>query len=380
MPLNSSPTAAANAALAKAPPLPLFIALADGNIYAWRNPGLSRKTTSSNAFNPTVSPDAQWLVYMSVAKFFLHQPSEITDQYTAPQDIFLLNVATNRTIPLASQSPKASFKEGARVYTLRSTPSWYPDSSQLAWTEITTNQATGTNIDLQTEQLVVYDIKSKKTHVIVSNLASHIFTGNNPDVSTVAWGAGGIAVSIIQPGARSLSVFVYDARGTLLSQSGDVTAPAFLISQLIWVKSGDKDYISSVGGGALIDPLTGEILKLIGQPEMYNPAAPDGYHISYSASAPDEGNTNWQATLNGQVVFDLAAVQIATIWDAAISPDGKHVAYIDFIAEGQGQTGAAFYFKDINTDIAPIDATKGTFQLAWSAPAWRILYPPSAFF
>ncbi len=375
--LNVSAVSAA----AKPTPVPLFITLdngstQNGDVYAWRNPGISRKSTTGYASNPMISPDGQWLAYTSVPSFFIRQRPK-ADQHTPPEDIFLLNIATNKTIPIASQLPKASLKDGQVIYTLRSTPSWSPDGSELAWTEITTNQVAGTNTDLQTEQLVVYDIQAKSTRVIVKQLPDHNFVSDNPELSAVSWGAGGIAVGVIPPDVIAVVIYVYDANGRLLCQSGQVTAQSFIISQLIWIKDGDKDYVSSVGGGAKIDPLTGEILDMVGVPEMYNPSAPDGYHISYSDDSGGEGNTNWQVTLNGRVVRVLDSVRIATIWDAVISPDGKYIVYIDYV--GQGGIGTAVYFKGSDV-VVPIRTPRPGIQIAWSAPAWRVFYPASAFF
>jgi len=360
-------------AQAKTTPLPLFVALnngqsrVEGDIFAWNN-GFTKKTLSSHNDVPVVSPAGDWIAFTSVPAFYVAQRPP-NDEHTAAKNIQILKLTGTDSRLIADQPPKASLKDGKVAYTIRSVPSWSPDGKALVWTEVTTNQTSGVNPKLQDEQLVIYTVDTKKQQIIVPKLPQHYFIGDSPYMSKALWGAGGIAV-LTKLNEQEFAVTVYDASGKQLSQTDPLAGSGFDISAMIWIKDADHDYISNVGGRIIIDPQSGKTDDMNGIPELYSPtAAANGMSLAYGNASANEANTRWNIFVNGKAVDSLDSIIVNFGSEIAISPDGQSLAYILF--PGQGSNGGLFvYQKGKSRDLGPANV----MGLAWSPQAWRVFH------
>lgn len=98
-----------------------------GDLYLKQPSGtLKRLTSYGHNFSPAVSPNGKWVAYLST-------PAALaTDSWgrAIAQNVWLMALPSGQARRLTGQ-PAAS----TQAHTVRSTPSWSPDSALLAWAE-----------------------------------------------------------------------------------------------------------------------------------------------------------------------------------------------------------------------------------------------------
>jgi Tol biopolymer transport system component len=357
-------------------PLPLFLALAPGsgqanNIFSF-NKTLSQVSSGGVSWMPIASPAGGWVAYGYIPNAYL-KANGARLGLPQPENITLMNVTTNTKETIAGQPNNVSLdaQSGQMAFTLRSFPSWSPDGKKLVWTENTIDQGASVNIELAIEQLVIYDVDTKQTRVIVAQLPPHrnIEGTTNPIISTTVWGPGGIAVQVASVGLDyGFSVYVYTPDGKLLSQTSDDTSGlGFDSSQMIWIKNGNTNMITTVNGAQLIDPLTGNLYTNPGTNELYAPKASHGLSLYFGSDAGNDASTNWMVVRDGKVVQVLTGIIITSNFGAAISPDGQQVAFM--VYQGQGSSGTVSMFRKGKPYDLGVTSVNG---LSWGASAWRV--------
>ncbi len=341
-----------------------------GDIWTWSSGKLQQRTAWGYNKAPVLAPNGNQIAYKSTASIAVDAIKRLggIGGGDLPGNIWLLDVATNDAIRVADQPAGASMMSPNTPdkYVVRSDPSWSPDGSALAWTELLENAKDKPEGTLQ---LVVYNLKNKTTKVIVPTLPPQYGV---PAALTVLWGDAGIAVrsTAAATDAKGFatgedSILVYDPDGNLLS-----TVKIGLLSEFSWIKDRNKDYIAVLTNGptdnpgdpewVLVEPQTGRITGMQGGPELYSPLVPGGVSLvpTIGGASPE-----WQIASPGKPMAQLGNVDDVYVFSAvlAISPDGRQVAYV--------KQGAAFIYNGGQvTKVAAADVS----ALAWGPLAWRV--------
>ncbi len=364
-------------AQAKTPIQPLYIMMGlqgpqgGSSDDLWTYDGnLKRRTQSGYSYSLVQSPTGTWAAYRSVPTLYVNTP----DTFPAvPMNIWIINTLTHASRQLTDQPADGSLEEGSYKFILRSQPSWSPDGLSLAWTEIAIDESANQNTDLKTERLVIYDIGADNLRVLPATLPNHGFVSKDPTLSSVTWGYPGLAVKTTIPSSRDTVVVIsiYDTEGKLLSRTPPLVNTNFPYSDLIWIESDGKDYLSNVVGEVMIDPLTGEMLDMPGTPEIYSPGNPDGISMYFGGDFSGEGGPVWTLAVNGKPKAVLASAGRYYYQSGiAISPDGTKAAYI--IYPGQGTSGGLYMFLAGNKVQLLGSSHYSVNAVAWGPVAWRV--------
>ena len=345
---------------------PLLIGL-KGDIWAWDGQALQKRTNYGNNFAPILSPDGTHIAYGSTAQGAVdNRKLEGGHSGADPTNIYVLTVANNNAIRIAEQPADAVYRIGEKAkFTLRSTPSWSPDSKAVAWTQFLYNSSVGST---GTMQLVVYDLATQKSRVIVDDIPQA--AGEGGSTLDPSWGAGGIAIVnslTVNPSPTDFAtdLTVYAPDGTLIAHKGFKVDQS--TAQTFWINDSGKNYIahgaydsaSGITKWSLFDPATpANLIDMNGVPEMYSVSAPNGATIYEGAQ------DSWFSNVGGlpSKVADAKSVYYLTS-AFAISPDGQQIAYVNY--EPGTVTVAANGKSSI---VAPDSAT----AVVWGATAWRV--------
>src|SRR5947199_10400519 len=79
-----------------------------GDIWAWGGSGLVPRTGSGLCFASAVSPAGDSFVYLQIPADYAKHSASNGDR-PAPRDLYLTNLATGRTVAIATQPKNASF-------------------------------------------------------------------------------------------------------------------------------------------------------------------------------------------------------------------------------------------------------------------------------
>jgi hypothetical protein len=358
------------AARVKADTSPLMF-LINGDIYTWKvgdaNP--IQQTTWGHNHAPVISPSATMIAYKSTAKFVIGQagggPGDL------PSTIWILDVNTFEGIRIADQPANASmYTAGAPDnYILRSDPTWSPDSTQIAWTEMVAQNGQMS----PTPRLVVYTLATKETRVIIANLPPQgSYEGSIP--MAVKWGSRGIAVKQLtiktDQGLESFNtLWVYDPNGSLISQS----SPYPGMADFVWIDDQSNAYLGILtyldkgtpkNFWQFVDPLTGSTSSQIpgGVPELYSVNAPSGTTIR-PASVDLSGAWIIENTSTNQsfTIESPLGINYPLLNRVGISSDGGQVAYMD----------SANVVVTTGNSLSNVPVASPT-ALIWGPTAWRI--------
>ncbi len=358
------PTAAQTA---KKPALPLFAAIQgtsygnnEGDLYAFLNGALRKRTNYGFNQEPITAPDGQNMSFNSVAQGYTELRNDKYYVFPVPSDISILNTATFEARKLTAQPAQDPNALGP-TYTLRSSPAWSPTGRQLAWTEIDVQLVPKEARELTPERLVVYDLDTETSRVITAELPKHSIVNATRAMSVLAWGYPGLAVITFQPGTvdDTERVAVYTAAGEMLWEYTSETPLGFRYSSAIWVQRSDGTYdLTSVEGQYRFDAKTGTLdYPNCLTPELYSPLAPKGISMFYNQLTSGEGNPVWVIAVNGEIKTEMAAAgRYYYTSGIAIAPDGTQGAYI--VYPGQGTDGGLYFYKT-NSGKARLSANGG---------------------
>ncbi len=328
-----------------------------GDLWEWtESGGLKQLTYVGSNLNPVISPDGKWVAYSSVGQVYAEHAIKDGDWGgQLPMNIWLLNVATGKSFIVADEPSNARYQTDSygvqqlSAYILRSQPIWSPDSMKIAWTEDLFSQTSTHSQGSRSEKLVVYDLSTRSTRVIVANMPYYSVGPTQP-----AWGSEGIAVftNIARgvPGTITWTTQanVYDMNGKQLS-SVKVGDDDYLKG---WVNDGNNPYLLEESG--VIDPKTGAPVYLGGPPELYSLDAPGGMGL-----IEDQDSTKL-------TVPDKPPQSLGQVFGAAIAPDGQQAAVF---------TSPDLMHVDSDGGLTRIDVNGPYWYFCgttWSATGWRI--------
>jgi hypothetical protein len=354
-----------------------------GDIYAAQNGSLEQRTTWGRNEAPILAPNGAKIAYKSTAALVVDAEKRFGVpgmQGELPSNIWILDVATNQGKRVADQPPDASIfnPNVPDYYLIRSDPSWSPDGSALAWTELVMHGGNPAS-----NRLVTYTLATGQTSTLVELLPMGAFY-EGATSAPVRWGPGGLAVAkldVVMDAQAGLSVnaiyYIYSDGGKLLVTSE--TVPVNYID-FAWITDDTTPYLiaaytpyPSIDGLAmtLIDTATGKMLPLTGLPELYSLTTPNGITLrpplADGTSVPVAG---WELRRGEMVVGTVNDLNKPDSYrfsfgqKFAISPDGATIAFIDakggvVINSGNAETGL----------VGVTDAVRG---LAWGPIGWRI--------
>jgi hypothetical protein len=253
---------------------------------------------------------------------------------------------------------------------VRSIPSWSPDGTSLAWSELR-YPIEGDAIN----HLVTYNIEADSITPVADFPISGVPVPIDPK-----WGSAGIAVhlaNLINPDDTDFSsqMVVYDTLGNILS-STTLQSEGDVMWDYEWVSDSDQSFIAVLyhsGEWQLIDPFTGSTRML--EPgavvEIFNPVMPYGasaYVVTYSGTDLPIG-FEWFAVYpnntSGEALIDSLEFQGNLMQHPIPSPDGQSVFY---------QSDLVYRWQ--NGEILPAQipsAPDDPFASAvWTPTAWRI--------
>ncbi|HRE47048.1 MAG TPA: hypothetical protein PLD47_04925 [Aggregatilineales bacterium] len=315
-----------------------------GDHYEWRasDPAtLRQRSTWGYNRNPILSPDGQWVTYLSVAALgvsairegrFPRGMGEVD-----PVNIWVISNTSPDEVRTATQPADGVLADpnglSDNIIT-RSAPAWSPDASQLAWVE----WGFGSNDPSNQVKLVVYDM-TKREGTPVTVLVDTPIGYEGYILPQVRWGETGIAVLVTQieynQAAQNFTdrriITVYSPEGSVISSSTVLnTAQLPFDYDFIWVDG--VEHLFTIGTEVLIDPRTGVQSELVGDPYYVSAVSADTQLGAYIAG--DDARTFGVNTQKGYI--PLAATGVGAVYSVysriservAIAPDGKHLVYV----------------------------------------------------
>ena len=294
-------------------------------------------TTNGTISGPQLSPDGKNIIYKAAAQVGLDaldriQASGKIADFDLPGNIFLFDVEAHVATPLAGQPDGASLLvDGVPdKATIRSTPVWSPDGTQLAWTEYAYPGGK--------PQLVVYNRVGGSESVIAQNINAPLVQGAAPPLR---WGTGGIAINASTDAASEQDFLIYADDGTLLSTPRLAPVENDPALDFMWVQTpngGQLGLIYQSAGWILIDPQTGVAQAASELPRLVTAQA-DSRAVTFGYDK-DEG-LFWE--INGETAAAPGAPAQVTL-----SPSGREIAFTGFPS-----SGAVTIWKDGDTVSIP---------------------------
>ncbi len=363
---------------AQQPPQPLTLEIS-GDYWvasAVQSP-LIRRTNWGYNKEPILSPKGKLVAYKSTAKLAVDasKGNNASAGGDWPANIWVIDTTNGNSQQVAKQPRDAAYQKVGtpNKYVIRSDPTWSPDATALAWTElqVSGDKAPG---DIG-QQLVVFDM----SHAADPNYAGAVIVPNLParpgaDAGLeVRWGAAGLAVWTITGGTDANGNFTAQDALSVYAPDGKLitTKKIDTLSEFAWVHDGDRDYVGMLSKGSadapskdlqwlLLDPRNGTLNGMPGVPEMYSLTAPDGLTVfpASMGTSPD-----WQIVGLQHPVVKLGNLDDVYAFShvLGISADGQQVAYV--------KQGAAYVYNNGSTiKIAPSD----TYALVWGPTGWRV--------
>lgn len=347
---------------AQTQPGPIIMKL-NGDLWAWNSPEqpLTQLTDWGLNDHPVLSPDGTRAAYTSGASIFMDwlQTVQGAGGFYYPTNIWIADLPSGQTYRIADQ-PADAVWEGPSVngkYMLRQTPVWSPNGQQLAWVELlidTVSAPEGEQLD--TLQIVVYDLISKTTQVVDSRTLPR--QGQNFDAFHLEWGRSGL---ILKMDRLSHALRRYDP-----TDSSAVEVPldedaASRFALAGWLQDSDQDYLfDSRRPETWLNWQIGQVEPVMGMPEMYSLTAPDGAHFFYSEE-------KWFLELPGQSPVELGEQAIPH----GISRDGQAVVYRQYLFDSE--INAYTYAVVVHSQDGIIEIERDqNVQPIWGPTGWRI--------
>ncbi len=282
-------------------------------------------TTDGTISGPVLSPDGQTIAYKAADQVGLDaldrvDASGFIADIDLPADIYLINLAnatstaTNQQI--AGQPADASLLvEGTPDNaTIRSTPVWSPDGTQLAWTEYAYPDGQ--------PALIVYDRAAATTTTIAANLPAPLVQGAAP---ALKWGSGGIAINASTDNASEQDYLIYDTNGALLARPRLAAVESDPAVDFVWIEGANQlGIVYTSARWIVLDPVTGVAQAALALPQLTTAAS--GSRALRFGADPTEGFF-WE------VVGENAAAPGSPA-QVTLSPDGQQIAFTGFPSSG----------------------------------------------
>ncbi|KAB2860061.1 MAG: hypothetical protein F9K46_10620, partial [Anaerolineae bacterium] len=159
-----------------------LIVLMGGDFWKYADSTWTQMTQSGYHQTPLLAPDGTQIAYRTVAPEAIAaiESGQGTSGFPAT-NINLLNLATGEEQSIATQPDNISLADGR--YILRSEPSWSPDGTQIAWTDLAYPSGT--------DSLVVYDVATVTPISFPLTLPQRY---GIQGAAEIRWGAAGIAI------------------------------------------------------------------------------------------------------------------------------------------------------------------------------------------
>jgi SH3-like domain-containing protein len=344
------------------------VMLVKGDLWTWSAiNGLNQITTWGYNGFPKLSPDGSLVAYSSTATMAV----EVIEEQGGigggplPSNIWVIDPLTQDAFRVADQPPDASFMvpNVSSKGVIRSEPTWSPDGSQLAWTELLFPE--------DSYRLAIYTFATGNT--TFTSLNTLTIPLGIPSPLTVKWGPEGLvirgAININQDPSQQKDAFYFFNNNGVQTAVGVLPSDEFVI-EFDWINAGGRWYVlilQETQGWRLIDPANGTTQSLSASPELYSPISPLG--VSLSVVFEDFSNYSWW-----RLDTDGPQQQIATTrsMDAMlISPDGTTAAYID-----PNTGGLALWENGVTTPVAGLGQANDNrlvVSAVWGGTRWRSL-------
>lgn len=309
-----------------------LIMLLNGDIwkYSPADGSLLQMTQSGYHQSPLLSPDGTQIVYRTVAPEAIAAIEFGAGSSGFPAtNIHLLTIATGAEQSIATQPDNISLADGR--YILRAEPSWSPDGTRLAWTDLAYPSGT--------DSLVIYDLAT------VTPISSPLTLPQRYGVQGAAeirWGESGIAVWVT--GYDASTGGVYEVF-TLFTPEGEVLSMAQLpfagtsgyILDFFWIEhQGNRDLgvLYSSGEFYLVDPRQNTFEQYLNPPTFFASGTDGAPAIGLVRASENviglPFGFAYQPDASGVVVNIPETLSPLTV---TFAPDGVAVAYIN--TEGQ---------------------------------------------
>ncbi|GIK63938.1 MAG: hypothetical protein BroJett018_17320 [Chloroflexota bacterium] len=307
-----------------------LIVLMGGDFWKYADSTWTQMTQSGYHQTPLLAPDGTQIAYRTVAPDAIAaiESGQGTSGLPAT-NINLLNLATGEEQSIATQPDNISLAEGR--YILRSEPSWSPDSTQIAWTDLAYPSGT--------DSLVVYDVATVTPISFPLTLPQRY---GIQGAAEIRWGAAGIAIWVtgldVATGGINEIFSIYAPDGQLLSTSQlPFSETSGYILDFFWIEhQGNQDLgvLYSNGDFYLIDPRLNTFMQYLNPPTFFASGTAGAPSISL-VRAPENQiglpfSFSYQPDASGTAVSIPETLSPLTI---TIAPDGTALAYIT--SEGQ---------------------------------------------
>lgn len=363
-------------------PSPLIVLL-DGDFWQWNTALGTLEQITFWGYNqrPILSPDGTRFAYNSWAQFYVDARARGSYwEGPPPSNIWIWEIATGRAIRLADQPTNASLvplSYSQPSAFVRSTPTWSPDGTDLAWWEVALYADRGIS------RLVIYDLDAGQSRALVEETLPGPRLGA-PALPSVRWGQGGIA--LLYTGAEPApEVLIYDPLdGSRIARAA--LPPATYASDFLWLDDGARQILAVLaldsGAWIAIDPLTGHTAPLAGSPELYAPGAAAGSSLVVRTIRPPEGGLalDWRIAgpgTSGPIdAGHTCPIEAGMISSITLSPLGQRVACLD------GSSGALQMWENGATvpvqTVTPQAALDENGRLPSESPRIAAIWGPTA--
>lgn len=351
-----------------------LVMLINGDFYAWNesDPAPQRLTTWGFNFRPALSPDGNFLAYMSWSPITVEAIRRTggIGGGELPGDIKVFDLAAGQESTIAGQPADASFFiEGTPdKAVMRSTPAWSPDGRRLAWTEF---DYPGEALN----RLLLHDLTTGETRVIAPALPPQ---SGVPSPMAVLWSDSGLIVRSITPRPNAttyqedISFLVYDDIGALLATVPvPQTETDFMIDYQM-VSFNEQAMIAALyntGTWLLLNPFTGESVPAPGPLELRGAAnGVAARNFPAAAGAPMGGQWDLVDAQGNSLGVSLPLTDVTSASQLAFSPDGQAVAYIT----GTTSQGVNVWRGGQTVTVPPVEEDQLISALVWWGPRWQI--------
>ncbi|NDJ76392.1 MAG: LysM peptidoglycan-binding domain-containing protein [Chloroflexi bacterium] len=330
-----------------------LVMLLDGDLWAWsaNSADLTQITQSGYASRPLLAPDGSHIAYRQWASITLDAIASGQDlRGLYPSDIRLWALDSGAIVTIAAQPDGARFmSEDVDNAVIRSAPAWSPDGTQLVWAELVLPA-----YNLHQVQLVVYDLDSEETTVIMPQLDLTPSGFGQVALPALAWDTNGIAVLDTVDG--TVWIFASDGERVFVhTHQGPVRV-------MVWAADvagaqGALALLDATGTWTLLDPVAGTMLPVL------EPLALTG--------AEDAAVVRIEGVDGERLVWSVAGeiVDFTGEPDAlALEPGGESIAWVT------GSEDGVVVWQDGDQVIIPNTAAPGDQPggLAWGAGTWRV--------